>query len=370
MKMCKSQIAARGVAAVLAGATALIGLCSCDEKPVSGIQTVEPASKDEQPAPAAEATPAPETTAVDEATAALLEVMIYDLGRRAADNAGHPELNGGVRNMLEVLLQYRDAKKDSMAGTVEALRLNMLLADTTRNLTAWQRACGFYDEARAAYEALPQEVRELPENKSNLSSICNGKAFCLMRSGDMEQALELYGEALVIDNDLYTPLAPEGGTIPQEGTVSPELSKAAETLLSSYRCLGECQLAADDPEEGRTTLKRGIDMAVALNRLTPGMHMQYIRLLVSMGNLESVCGNEQEVYRHWLKALEMCQLLVKSTPDPVLRNRANAAFQGLLPHVKALHERLNPAEAAPEQPAVEQPATEQPAAAPQLPVGL
>lgn len=370
MKMCKSQVAARGVAAVLAGAAALVGLCSCDEKPADETKTVESAPTAEQSAPAAEATPAPATAAVDDATAALLEVMIYDLGRRAADNAGHPELNGGVRNMLEVLLQYRDAKKPSIAGTLEALRLDLLLADTTRNLTAWQRACGFYDEARASYDALAQEEREKPENKRMLSSICNGKAFCLMRSGDMEQALELFGEALVIDNDLYAPLAPEGGVIPESVTVTPELSQAAEALLSSYRCLGECQLAADDPEEGRVTLKRGIDMAVALNRLTPGMHLQYIRLLVSLGNLESVCGNEQEVYKHWMKALEMCQLLAKSTPDPVLRNRAAAAFQGLLPHVKALHERLNPAEAAPEQPAAEQPAAEQPATAPQLPVGL
>ena len=55
--MCKSQVAARGVAAVLAGATALVGLCSCDEKPADETKTVEPATQAETPAPAEE-TPA------------------------------------------------------------------------------------------------------------------------------------------------------------------------------------------------------------------------------------------------------------------------------------------------------------------------
>ena len=82
----------------------------------------------------------------------------------------------------------------------------------------------------------------------------------------------------------------------------PGVSQAATAVFSSYRCLGECQMLADDPEEARETLKTGIALAEEIRRMTPEMHMQYIRLLVAMGNLESRCGNESEVLRHWARA--------------------------------------------------------------------
>lgn len=363
MKMKGIQISARRVAAVVAGVAAMVGLNSCEEKapdetkPAAGAQTIQ--SADESAAPA--------QAPADDARAALLEALIYDLGRCASENARHPELNAAVRNMLELLEKYYEQSKEATTGTPERVRLALRLADTTRELTAWTRACAFYDEAAAAYEAMPQELRDRTENKRQLSSILNGKAFCMMSSGNMDEAIKLYTDGLALDNELYTTVVPsEGPVIPEKGEVPAGVSQAATAVFSSYRCLGECQMLADDPEEARETLKTGIALAEEIRRMTPEMHMQYIRLLVAMGNLESRCGNESEVLRHWARAAEMCRALYSATNDQAMRFKVEQAFSKLVPNVQALSKKLNP-ENAQQQPAPQQeqaPLEQQPAPQP------
>lgn len=340
MKMNGTQISARRAAMVAVGVAALIGLNSCEEKaadetkPATDVQTVEPTGEGDAAASV--------SVNSEDVKAALLESLIYDLGRCASENAQHPELNTAVRNMLELLEKYYEQSKDAMSGTPERVRLALRMADTTRDLTAWARACGFYDEAQAAFDAMSQELRDKPENKRLLSSIRNGKAFCRMRSGNMEEAVKLYTEVLALDNELYTMVVPtEGPVIPEQEAVPDGVSQAAAAVFSSYRCLGECQMLADDPEEARETLKTGIALAEEIRRLTPEMHMQYIRLLVAMGNLESRCGNDNEVLRYWTRAAEMCRALHSATNDPAVRSKVEQAFRNLVPNVQALSEKLN-----------------------------
>ncbi len=325
---------------------ALLGLSSCEEKTAAEGQTPtgdKAVSSEEQPTTAtAQAAPTDNRAAVDEARDALLNSLIYDLGRCASDIAAHPELNAAVRNMLEALENYYNQNKENLNGTSERVKLALRLADTTRNLTAWNRAIAFYVEAKNAYDALPENKKIEAENKRLLSSICNGQAFCCMRTGDMQGALALYNDGLSIDEELYTAIIPsEGPAIPENGEIPAGIPQAAAAVFSSYRCLGECQMLADDPEEARVTLKRGIEMAEELRRMTPEMHMQYIRLLVAIGNLESRCGNDREVLKYWNRAAEMCRALHGATTDVALRFRVEQAFNALVPNVQALAEKLH-----------------------------
>lgn len=323
---------------------ALLGLSSCEEKTAAEGQTpaADKAGNKEQASAAAEqAAPADSSAAVAEAREALLKTLIYDLGRCASDIAVHPELNAAVRNMLEALENYYNQNKESLNGTTERVQLALRMADTTRNLTAWNRAIAFYTEAKEAYDALPEGKKNEAENKRLLSSICNGQAFCHMRAGDMQAALSLYNDGLSIDEELYAAVIPsDGPAIPEKGEIPAGVPAAAAAVFSSYRCLGECQMLAEDPEEARVTLKRGIEMAEELRRMTPEMHMQYIRLLVAIGNLESRCGNDREVLKYWNHAAEMCRALYGATTDPALRFRVEQAFNNLVPNVKALAEKL------------------------------
>ncbi len=359
-----TQIYARRAAMVVVGVAAMIGLNSCDEKPAAETK----AGTEGQTVAESEGAVVPSASATrTEAEAALLDALIYDLGRCASENAQHPELNAAVRNMLELLERYYEQSKDALSGTPERVRLALRMADTTRDLTAWARASAFYDETLAAYEAMSPELRDKLENKRLLSVIRSGKAFCLMRSGKMDEALKLYTDALALDNEMYTMVVPtEGPVIPENGEVPEGVPQAAAAVFASYRCLGECQMLAEDPEEARETFKTGIALAEDIRRMTPEMHMQYIRLLVAMGNLESSCGNERESLRHWARAADMCRTLYGATNDVALRYRMELAFRNLMPNVQALSKKFNTEDVGqqqqvqPEQAPQEQPATPQP----------
>lgn len=326
----------KNVALVALGTAAMLGLCACEEQPAQPQQ--------ESAAVAEQATPkTPEQApAATEARDALMECLVYDLGKHASELAGHPELNASVRNMLALMEDYYTQISEAKAGTPEKLRLALHMADTTRNLTAWERAAASYDRALADYEAMPEAEREKPDNKRMLSAIYNGKAFCRMNTQQLNEALDLYNRSLAVDSAAYERIAPSEGEALPEGEVEPTLARAAEDLFFSYRCLGECQEAAGDPEEARETLRLGLELAKRLDRLSPGMSLQYIRLLGAMGNLESRCGNEREALNHWTQAATICQRLHETTADAAIRFKVSNQFRNLLPQIQDLQKKLNP----------------------------
>lgn len=358
MKMSTIMSVAGKISATAVGVAVLTALSSCDK---IAQESTAPAEQEaaqtevsaETAAPTKVSAPAPA------ATDALLEMFIYDLGARASENAAHPELTEAVRNMLAHLEEYYTQQADFLAGKPAKVRLALRLADTAKDLTAWERACGSYDRALADFDALPEADREQTDNKRLLSSICNGKAFCLLRRGMVNDALQMYTRALEIDSALYALVAPAEGAALPEGDVAPELARAAEEVFFSYRCLGECQEVAEDPEEARETFKAGIALAVRLDRLSPGMSLQYIRLLGALGNLESRCGNEREALAQWLQAATMCERLHNSTTNLIIRSKTARAFQSLVPNIQALQKKFGE----------EQPATEAPAAQPEIQPG-
>lgn len=352
MKMSTIKSVADKLAAAAMGVAVLTVLNSCDK---IAQEPAAPAEEGAAPAEApAEAAATAEVAApAQPATEALLETLIYDLGARASENAAHPELTEAVRNMLAHLEEYYTQQAESLAGKPEKVRLALRLADTAKDLTAWERACGSYDRALADFDALPEADREQTDNKRLLSSICNGKAFCLLRRGMVNEALEMYTKALEIDSALYALVAPAEGAALPEGDVEPGLARAAEEVFFSYRCLGECQEVAEDPEEARETFKAGIALAVRLDRLSPGMSLQYIRLLGALGNLESRCGNEREALAQWLQAATMCERLHNSTTNLIIRSKTARAFQSLVPNIQALQKKFGEEQPAAEAPAVQ-----------------
>ncbi len=366
MKMQKKNIA-RGVVAATFGVAAVLGLSACEEKEataeVKTPTTVE--GKSEGTEAQAESAPA------QDAKEALFESLVYELGVCASENADHPELNVAVRNMLALMEEYYTQNAEAMAGTLEKVRLSQRMADTIRHLKAWERATGSYDRALADYDALPEAERNKTDVKRMLSALCNGKAFCLVNLQKPAEALELYNKALEIDSALYEMVAPPEGEALPEGDVEPNLARAAEDIFFSYRCLGECQEAAGEPEEARDTIKQGIELAKRLDRLSPGMSLQYIRLLGALGNLESRCGKDREALGNWVQAAQMCQRLHNSVSNLTIRSKTLRQFQSLVPQIQELEKKLNPQKAEeqaqqpaeqPQQPAAQpQPAAEQPA---------
>ena len=348
MKKQKNNVMHRAAVALVGGA-ALLGLSSCDE----GTQA-SPAA----PAAAEKPVEAPQPVADSSATQALLEGLVYDLGKQASEVASHPELTESVRNMLALLEDYYTQNADQLTGKPEKVRLAVRLAEIARDLTAWERACNSYDRARADFDALPESERSKADVRRYLSAICNGKGFCMMQQRKFNEALELYTKALEVDAALYELVAPPEGEALPEGDVEPALARAAEDYFFSYRCLGECQELSGDPEEARETLKSGIELAKRLNRLNPTMNLQYIRLLGALGNLEIRCGNEREALQKWAEAASMCQRLFNATTNLSVRYKAQRQLQNLVPNIKALQEKLQPAE----QPAAEQPAAPAPQA--------
>lgn len=324
--MKKPQIA-------ILSAAALLGLCACEDETQQQQTPTTPATETAPPLP---------TEQKPDARAALFEALLYDLGKHASENAAHPELTEAVRNMLALAEEYYMQNAEAMTGKVEKARLALRLADIARDLTAWERACSSYDRALADYDSLPEAERNTPAVRRLHSAICNGKAFCRMNMRNTDEAMELYTKALEIDSALYELVAPPEGEALPEGDVEPNLARAAEDVFFSYRCLGECQEAAGYPEEARDTLKLGLELAKRLDRLSPGMSLQYIRLLGAMGNLESRCSNKREALNYWVQAAQMCQRLNGSTSDLIIRSKTARQFQSLLPQIKALQEELNP----------------------------
>lgn len=324
-------------AALLGLATALC-LSSCEEKEAE-------ATPAEQPAPAVEAAPEPEPApapAVDtlaEARQALFDYTVYTLAAKVTSPERFPELNTMVRDMLELQHKYYAELQKGEPG-MERARLALQIAGTTRDLGAYTKAQAEYENARKEIEALPEDVRNTPEAQRMLSSCLNGTGVCLLAQNKANDALAQYEAAMALDDAQYQNVAPKDGEELPEGDVEPNLSRAATDLLDSYRCLGDCQRAVDDPEEALATYTKGHELAQRLKRLSTDMSIAYVKLLTSLGNLDNSLGKPQEAMGAWVMAAKICQSLNASSPKLDVKAETKRCFDALLPAIQSVGQKL------------------------------
>ena len=326
---------ARGACVTALGTAALATLCSCGDE-----ETATPAAT----TPAAQ--PAAATDNADTAKNALFEQMVYTIGKLASARVSDPEITEPVREMLALTESYYAAISPTAKGTMELPKLALRIADITLDLTAFAKAEAAYDTAQADLDALPEAERNSREARRIQSAIYYGKAASLLSRRQATDALSWYEKSLESDLGIYKELAPAEGEKLPEGSVDPDLARAATDVMSSYRCLGECQFYADDPEEARDTYNKGIELAKALDKLTPEMSVQYIKLLIGLGNLESRVGNKKEALKAWSQAVNFCQRLYASNRRGDIRMEVRRLYESLTPNVLPLARELQDAQAA------------------------
>lgn len=325
MKWNKLEIS-RALGMSILGAAGLVGLCSCgDDGDAVAEKPAEPASA---PAPSGQH------------KEALFQSLIYELGKSAGSVASLPQLTEQVRHMHELLENYYQEMAPGHEGKIERVRLSLRIAEVLRDLTAWEKAFDSFSRAQSDWDSLSEEAKKGVEAQDMLSSIQRGQGMCRLRSGRSNEALPYYEKALATDMSRFQALAPEDGKMPQ-GETDGDLARAAEALLTSYRCLGECQIVADDPEEARVTFKKGIEQAHNFVNLSPRMMLQYIRIVGDIGNLESDCGNEMEALKYWNEAFQHCRKLIQQAGDREVMASARALQASLEETIKTVSRKLN-----------------------------
>lgn len=354
--------------AILAAGAALF-LSSCDEKETTA-PAAEAAPVATEPAPAPEtaaepeATPEPATDQLAAAREALFNHAVYTLGQKVTSPEAFPELNTMTKDMLELMQAYYTELQKGEPSE-ERARLAVQIATTTRDLGAFSKAQAAYEAALQELEALPEAQRNTPACQRMLSSCHNGMGVCLLAQGKANEALEKYEAALTVDEAQYQAVAPKEGEELPEGEVEPNLSRAATDLLDSYRCLGDCQRAVDDPEEARTTYMKGQELAQRLKRLSADMSISFAKLLTSLGNLDNALGKQKEALGSWVMAAKICQSLNASSPKLEVKAETKRCFEALVPAINSVGSQLQAEQDAAQKKAEEDKAAAEQAAAEQ-----
>ena len=341
----------------------------CGEKEAESTPAAE-AAPAEQPAAPAEAAPAPEaapeaeskTDKLAETRDALFNYAVYTLAQKVTSPERFPELNSAVKDMLEMLNNYYTELQQG-EPSLERARLALQIAATTRDLGAYSKAYGEYETARKEVESLPADVQGTAEAQRMLSSCLNGMGVCLLAQNKATEALAQYEAAMAIDEAQYQTVAPKDGEELPEGEVEAGLSRAATDLLDSYRCMGDCQRAVDDPEEARTTYMKGQELVQRLKRLSSEMSIAYVKLLTALGNLDNSMGKSQEAMNAWIMAAKICQSLNASSPKLEVKSETKRCFDALLPAIQSVGQKLQAEQQATQKQAEENKAAEEQAAA-------
>ncbi len=330
--------------AAILGIASAFCLSSCGDKEAEAAEPVEPPAAPAAEAPAAPAAPEPPPAPVvenklEETRQALFEYAVYTLASKVGSPERFPELNTMVRDMLELQHKYY-AELQKGEPCIERARLALQIASTTRELGAYTKAMAEYENAQKEIEALPEELKNSAEAQRMLSSCLNGSGQCLLTQNKANEALARYEAALVTDEAQYQKVAPAEGEELPEGEVAPALSRAATDLLDSYRCLGDCQRAVDDPEEALATYTKGHELAQRLKRLSAEMSIAYVKLLTSLGNLDNSLGKPKEAMGAWVMAAKICQSLNASSPKLEVKAETKRCFDALLPAIQSVGQKL------------------------------
>ena len=351
--------------AAILGMASAICLSSCGEKEVDTIVSAEQPAPAVEAAPAEEAAPEPAAPAVDqlaEAREALFQYAVYTLGQKVTSPEQFPQLNTMVKDMLEMLRTYYGELQKG-EPSVERARLALQIASTTRDLGAYAKAQGEYETALSEVESLPEAEKNTSEVQRLLSSCHNGIGVCLLAQNKASEALSKYEAALAVDEAQYLAVAPKEGEELPEGEVAPALSRAATDMLDSYRCLGDCQRAVDDPEEAHATYTKGHELAQRLKRLSTDMSIAYVKLLTSLGNLDNSMGKSKEAMGSWVVAARICQSLNASSPKLEVKAETKRCFESLLPAIQSVGQQLQAEQGAAQQKGEEEKAAADAAAA-------
>lgn len=345
----------------LAGlACALVATSCSDESTPGWWKSLTGSQSSAKEAPAK---PAATTAQENDARNELLDYMIFTVGEKVNHLATQPEWTEEVRGMRSRLEDYYNKLEEKGADLPLRVRLSIFLADSARNLRAYAKASEGYQTALKNWENLPADIRTSITGRRLRSAIANGTASCLLMQNKAAAAQPYYETALKIDEEIFNELAPDQGQ-PLPLNPGPELERAAEDVLSSYRCLAECLQYADDPEEARETFQRGHTLATRMKHLKGGMSIQYIRLLSALGNLESRCGQLRQAQAAWTLAANLAQRLRQATSSRSLQAQAQRYLRELEPSIKSVNKKLKEeAAAAAAAPA----APDAPAAAPAAP---
>ena len=328
-----SFIGARRIA--LLGVVCALGLSSCKkENAPNWWKNLWGSDKETEVAP-----PAP--VAVNHEQAEMLDYMIYSVGALVSQQASNPLWREEVRDMRNRLENYYNGMEARGASLAERVKLGLFLANATRDLTAYDQALEIYNTTLANWEALPEEVRNSVEGRRSRSAIANGMGSCYLARRKTADAMPFYEKALEIDMALFNELAPANDApLPSGDALPADLARSAEDVLSSIRCLGECQFLAEDPEEARDTYKRGQELAMRMKNLSPAISIQYIRLLSAMGNLESRCGQPRQAYAAWTTAAGIAQRLRQVVSSPSLQAQIVRYMRELEPSIKSVAKQL------------------------------
>ena len=256
MKTLASSNVRRSLGLAAAGVFSMACLSSCgDDGP-----------KDAAAAPAAQAeqTAAPAVSnaeTLQQSRDALFNAAVYDLALTISDNDAFPVFNTKSRDFLELLNKYYTELRANSKDQRERVRAASALAKVLRNVGgAYPRAEAAYRDALTECQSLPKEELAAPEGQQILSSINNGIASCLLMQGKNAEALKYYNEALKIDKAQFDAVdMKEGESISGKDAIT-ALSRAVVEVVDSYRCLADCQLIGDDPEEAMDTYKKGVEL--------------------------------------------------------------------------------------------------------------
>ena len=304
-----------------------------------------------QPAATAEAAPAANT---DVQAKQLIDYMIFEVGNSLSREADKPMWRELVRDMRNQVEAYYNTLRSTNEDPERLVRIGLFLADGARHLSAFQKAFDIYTATLKDWDALPENVRNGVNGQRLRSFLVNGLASCLMQQRKMTDALPYYEEALKLDKARYKQLAPEEGKpLPTAENMGQDLENAAEDLLVSYRCLAECQLFADDPEQARETLQTGQKVALDMKNLSTGITFEFVHLLSTLGTLESRVGQPRKALAAWLQAAGLADQLRKSSSSPADKAKAVTLLRELTPPIKAVQTQLQSQqqEASQEQPA-------------------
>lgn len=324
------------------GLISSLGLNSCNDD--GSPRTPETAKAPEiQPA----LPEAPAATASPEESA-LLDYMLYNVGNMVGKQAANPLWRDSVRDMRNQVESYYNSLKANQGNSIKTVRLGQLYADITLNLAAFDKAIDIYNSVLKDWEELPESDRTGIEGRRIRSAIANGTGSALLSRRRATEALPYYEKALEIDTEIFNELLPpdSNGVLPPGDGASKDLERAAEDLVSSYRCLGECQFIADDPEEARDTYKKGQELVTRMNNLRPSVTLQFIRLLSSMGNLESNVGETKRAFAAWSSAANLAQRLLRTAPSASVQAQVRNFLRELEPSIKSVGQKLKEASAA------------------------
>ena len=271
----------------------------------------------------------------------LLEYMVFTVGDELRREAGQPRWRELVRDMRNQVETYYNALRAAKGSPERIVKLGLFLADGARELSAFQKAFDIYTTTLKDWEALPEATRNSVQGQRLHSLLVSGLAACLINQRKMAEALPYYEKALQLDKARFEQLAPgEGKPLPEGNSLSADLENAAKDLLSSYRCLAECQLFADDPEQARETLQTGQKAALAMQKLSTGVSFEFVHLLSTLGNLESQVGQFRKALAAWMQAAGIAEQLRRASTSPAAQAKAIGLLGRLAPSIKAVQSKL------------------------------